>query len=127
PAGQLRSRHRRIGVRAVYAVAAVVTLGTPHHGTWSANFGIGLNTAQMRQGSKWLATLAQSETAEIRRLFTVIITLHDNVVMPQAVQTLEDARTVVLVGVGHIALLGSRKVLRATAEALDRAAAAGSG
>lgn len=104
-------------------VAAIVTLGTPHHGTWSADFGIGRNVAQMRQGSKWLATLAQSETAQIRRLFTVIITLHDNVVMPQALQTLEDSRTVVLSGVGHVALLGNRQAFEGVAEALGRTTA----
>jgi pimeloyl-ACP methyl ester carboxylesterase len=101
--------------------ASVVTLGTPHHGTWSAEFGIGRNVAQMRRDSPWLSTLAHSETPQIRRLFTVIITLHDNVVMPQAIQTLEGARTVLVAGVGHVALIGSAEVTRYAAAALDQA------
>ncbi len=117
----LRAWIRRYGAG---RLAAAITLGAPHHGTLSATFGIGRNTSQMRWGSTWLATLAQSETAQIRQLFTVIITLHDNVVMPQALQTLEGSRTVVLGGVGHVALVGDRNAFKAVTVALDRGTAA---
>jgi len=102
-------------------VAAVVTLGSPHRGTWSARHAIGRNVAQMRPESPWLADLARSETPALRRLFTVILSLHDNIVMPQATQTLDDARIVVLEGLGHVQLAQHRAVRPPVAEALERA------
>jgi len=103
-------------------VAAVVTLGSPHQGTWSAHLGLGHNVAQMRPGSRFLAGLAAAETPAVRALFTVILTLHDNIVMPQAAQTLAGARHRVLSGIGHMALAQAADVRPHLAEALDRAA-----
>lgn len=102
-------------------VAGVITLGSPHRGTWSARHAIGRNVAQMRPENPWLADLARSETPALRRLFTVILTLHDNIVMPQATQTLDDARIVVLDGLGHLQLAQHRAVRPQVAEALERA------
>lgn len=102
-------------------VAAVVTLGSPHRGTWSARHAVGRNVAQMRPENPWLADLARSETPALRRLFTVILSLHDNIVMPQATQTLDDARIVVLEGLGHVQLAQHRAVRPPVAEALERA------
>lgn len=104
-------------------VAAVVTLGSPHQGTWSARFGMGRNVAQMQPGSRFLAGLDASETPSARALFTVILTLHDNIVMPQAAQTLEGARHRVLHGVGHMALVHANQVRPHLAEALEQAEA----
>lgn len=108
-----RHGHRR--------VAAVVTLGSPHQGTWSARFGLGRNVAQMQPGSRLLAELAASETPAVRALFTVILTLHDNIVMPQAAQTLAGARHRVLNGIGHMALVHAAEVRPHLAEALEQA------
>lgn len=104
-----------------HRVSAVVTLGSPHQGTWSARFGLGRNVAQMQPGSRFLAGLDASETLAIRALFTVILTLHDNIVMPQAAQTLAGAHHRVLQGVGHMALVHADAVRPLLAEALDRA------
>lgn len=105
-------------------VAGVVTLGSPHQGTWSARFGIGRNVAQMRAGSPWLRSLEASESPQARALFTVILTLHDNIVMPQAAQTLAGARLHVIAGVGHMSLAQSPAVRPVVAEALARAESA---
>jgi predicted alpha/beta hydrolase family esterase len=105
--------------------AAIVTLGTPHRGTWSARHAIGRNVAQMREGSAWLADLANCEPVAVRQLFTVIVTLHDNIVMPQAAQSLDDARTIVLSGIGHVALAQQPRVFTHVTEALDRAGESG--
>jgi triacylglycerol lipase len=86
------------------AVAAVVTLGTPHRGTTLAHFGLGRNVRQMQRDSDWLQALAQSETAASRRLFTIVLSHHDNIVVPQAIQTLADAEVIELSGIGHISL-----------------------
>ena len=92
-------------------VARVITLGTPHHGTSMASFGIGANAVQMRRGGAWLRELAASEDAATRALITSIYTHHDNIVAPQTSSELEGARNLALGGVGHVALAASDRVL----------------
>lgn len=106
------------GAGAVARVAAIVTLGTPHRGTFHARFGQGKNARQMRIDSDWLRTLAASESASTRRLFTVILSHHDNIVAPQAVQTLPDAHVIELAGVGHLTLAYDRHAWGLVAQAL---------
>ena len=101
------------------AIAHVVTLGTPHRGTVAARSGIGINAAQMRIGSDWLDALASAETEATGALFTVVLSHHDNVVMPQAGQTLHGARTVEVGGIGHVRLSDEPRVLQAVAAALQ--------
>ncbi len=100
-------------------VACVVTLGTPHRGTVHALLGQGANAVQMRPDSAWLRSLAQSEDRALRERFTVVFSHHDNIVAPQAVQTLPDARTVALAGLGHLTLAFDARVWAAAARALD--------
>jgi predicted alpha/beta hydrolase family esterase len=50
-------------------VRGVVTLGTPHHGTWLARWSFSANGRQMHLNSDWLAELAASETPSSRSLF----------------------------------------------------------
>jgi triacylglycerol esterase/lipase EstA (alpha/beta hydrolase family) len=98
-------------------VARVITLGTPHHGTCLAGFGVGRNAAQMRRAcadgaeSAWLRALAAGESAATRALLTSIYTHHDNIVSPQTSSFLDGARNIALGGVGHVALGRNRRVL----------------
>ncbi|MET0855368.1 MAG: alpha/beta fold hydrolase [Telluria sp.] len=99
-------------------VARVITLGTPHHGTCLASFGLGQNAAQMRRAgaddgteNDWLCRLAAGESAATRALITSIYTHHDNIVSPQTSSRLEGARNVEFGGVGHVALGRNRRVL----------------
>jgi triacylglycerol esterase/lipase EstA (alpha/beta hydrolase family) len=105
-------------------VAAVVTLGTPHRGTFHARFGQGPNARQMRIDSAWLRTLASGETAGRRARFTVVFSHHDNIVAPQAGQTLPDARVVAFSGIGHLSLAYHPAVHGVVEDALARASAA---
>ena len=100
------------------AVARVITLGTPHLGTVHASLGIGHSARQMRLRSDWLKELARDETAERRRRFFVILSWHDNIVAPQAIQTLVDAPTRAFSGVGHMSLAYDRWVRVAVLDAL---------
>jgi len=100
------------------AVSRVITLGTPHRGTRMAHLGFGENTRQMRFDSDWLADLAASESAWRRKLFTVILSHHDNIVVPQAIQVLPDAEIVEEVGIGHVSLVLDPAVHRLVAERL---------
>lgn len=106
------------------AVAAVVTLGTPHRGTVHARFGRGRNVRQMRRDSEWLHALAADEPRERLERFTVVLSWQDNIVAPQALQTLPGARTVILHGLGHVSLAYDARVATIVGEAL-RAAEAG--
>jgi triacylglycerol lipase len=95
-------------------VARAITLGTPHHGTALARFGLGLNTQQMlwkeneQEGlaSEWLRQLASEEDNATRRLFVSLYSHHDNIIAPQTSSILEGARNVAFGGVGHVALAG---------------------
>jgi pimeloyl-ACP methyl ester carboxylesterase len=97
--------------------ARVITLGTPHHGTCLAAFGIGINAAQMRRAGidgpacAWLSELALHEDAATRGRITSIYTHHDNIVAPQTSGHLAGARNLELGGVGHVALGRNRRVL----------------
>ena len=100
-------------------VAHVFTLGTPHHGTSLASFGVGKNAQQMRRtgardaapGASWLEALAAAEDAATRALFTSLFTHHDNIVSPQTSSVLAGARNIEFGGVGHVALGRNPRVL----------------
>ncbi len=99
-------------------VARVITLGTPHHGTSLASFGIGANALQMRLGGAWLHELAASESAATRALITSIYSHHDNIVAPQTSSELDGARNLAFGGIGHVALGASRQILDALMQEL---------
>ena len=99
-------------------VARVITLGTPHHGTCLASFGVGRNAAQMRRTgadggheSAWLRALADTESAATCALITSIYSHHDNIIAPQTSSVLAGAHNIALGGVGHVALGRNRVVL----------------
>ena len=93
-------------------IARLITLGTPHHGTGLAHFGVGLNTEQMRWtvteqegvASDWLLALKARERPEVRRLIVSIYSHHDNIISPQVSSHLDGAKNIELGGVGHVAL-----------------------
>jgi len=91
---------RRFGAR---HVARVITLGTPHHGTDLASFGVGHNARQMRRDAAWLAELEAGDRAH-RALFTSIYSHHDNIIAPQDSCHLPGARNLAFTGIGHVAL-----------------------
>lgn len=124
------------------AVECVVTIGSPHRGTRNACRGPGRNAEQMRPDSEWLRELAASERGssddspgeavfrdrgdlptrparpwrDVR--LTVILSRHDNVVVPQTPQTLDGARTIPFGGIGHVRLVSDPAVMTAVGEAL---------
>lgn len=107
-------RQRRLTGEPSPAVARVVTLGTPHHGTWLARLGHGANARQMRQHSDWLQQLAASEPADLGHWFSCWYSNGDNIVAPTATATLPGADNRFLPGVGHMALALRADVQAAT-------------
>lgn len=96
-------------------VVRVITLGTPHFGTGLANFGLGVNAAQMRRKGgipcDWLRRLDAGEDAARRALFTSIFSHHDNIISPQTSSQLPGARNLAFGGVGHVALGRNPRIL----------------
>jgi hypothetical protein len=85
-------------------VHRIVTIGTPHRGTWLGRFGRTPNTRQMRAGSAWLRELAAREPAERYARFTCFYSHCDNIVFPPANATLPGAENRHLPGWSHVHL-----------------------
>ncbi len=89
-------------------VARLVTLGTPHFGSWLASYGSGRNAKQMvppgADPNAWLNRLAASEDAQLRTRVISIRSRHDNIVSPQDAAVLPGADNVALDLIGHVAL-----------------------
>lgn len=80
----------------------VITIGSPHRGTWLARFGQTLNGKQMRIRSPWLMKLALDEPAERFDRFTCFYGHCDNIVFPTLTGTLPGALNVHVPGTAHV-------------------------
>ncbi|WP_119290323.1 esterase/lipase family protein [Azohydromonas sediminis] len=89
--------------RRVRDVHAVVTIGTPHHGTWLARFAFSANARQMRWHGEWLAALAQREPPAGERPPFVCFYGHcDNIVFPPSTAVLPGAAAHHVRATGHV-------------------------
>ncbi|RZS78833.1 esterase/lipase family protein [Pigmentiphaga kullae] len=86
-------------------IGHVITLGTPHRGTWHARFGRGECAAQMLPDSPWLCDLQTAETPAVASRCICIASHHDNIVCPVDRALLPGAAaSLVVARVGHMAL-----------------------
>jgi triacylglycerol esterase/lipase EstA (alpha/beta hydrolase family) len=100
--------HRHGGER---RVAALLTVGSPHHGTVLANsFAVAENIRQMQPGNAWLNALNRFEQSPPPIPIVSVYSAHDNLVSPQATSRLAYAENVRLTGIGHVTLLFSTEV-----------------
>lgn len=83
---------------------SIVTIGTPHNGTWLARFAMTENGRQMREGNDWLCELHAGELDSARALFTCYFGHCDNIVFPAHNATLEGATNRHVPGVAHVHL-----------------------
>ncbi len=112
-------------------IAAIITLGTPHHGTGLASRGPGLNSRQMvwKSGasggvsSAWLTDLEASENDASRALITSIFSYHDNIVAPQLSSYLLGANNIPLHGIGHVELALNPLVQQQVLHEIERVSA----
>ena len=89
----------------------VVTLGTPHRGTWLARFAHTYNGKQMRLESRWLRSLAAAEPAGLAQHFSCLYSHCDNIVFPVSSAVLPGAAEVRhLPGRAHVELLRDPEV-----------------
>ena len=99
-------------------ICRIITLGTPHGGTELARFGPGRNARQMVPGNEWLENLTRSEGEAPAFDALIIYSEHDNYVMPRSNLVWPNVPSVVLDGIGHLAMLYSQRVERALLAAL---------
>lgn len=86
-------------------VHRVVTIGSPHQGTWLARFGHTTNGREMRLENPWLKKLATGETAERYGRFTCFFGHCDNIVFPAASGMLPGAQNIHVPGTAHVQMV----------------------
>ncbi len=88
----------------------VITIASPHHGTWLARFAFVSNARQMRLRSDWLVRLAAGESAALRAHFTCFYSNADNIVAPHDSATLPGACNRLIEGPAHVCLAFAAEV-----------------
>jgi pimeloyl-ACP methyl ester carboxylesterase len=104
-------------------VHRLITLGSPHFGTDVSAVGIGHASRELILGSKLVTRLAASPLLTHARVTTILS--EADVLVPAAKQpAIAGAERIVYPDLGHVALLGSRRVAAAIIERLSAPAEA---
>lgn len=107
----LRAWWRSHAASAASRVHSVITIASPHQGTFTAQLASGDNARQMRRNSPWLSALAEDEAEDGRRRhFTCFYSHCDNIVMPASTGVLPGADNRHIDGMPHIALVYAPEV-----------------
>ena len=106
----LRSRATHKRSDGTDEAARLITIGTPHRGTWLAAFARTSNARQMRVGSSWMAALADGEPPTLAGLITSWWSECDQIVYPPPTGVYPGSEAKQLRGVGHIALTAREEI-----------------
>jgi triacylglycerol esterase/lipase EstA (alpha/beta hydrolase family) len=120
--GGLAARGWLRAMSAEARVEHVITIGSPHHGTWLARFSHLKNGRQMRQQSEWLRRLERGGDEKLHAKFTCWYSNCDNIAFPASTGTLAGADNRLVRGAAHVDLGFHAQVM---AESLARIAAKG--
>lgn len=105
-------------------VSRIVTIGSPHHGTWLAQFSRVDNGRQMQIDGDWLRSLQVREAATEPKprydRFVCWYSNADNIVFPAATATLPGADNRHVPGVSHVAMAFHPQVMRDTLALLPK-------
>ncbi len=85
-------------------VHRVVTIGSPHHGTWPAAHARSVPGQQMRLHGPWVRQLLAHEPPGRASAFVCWYSNGDNAVYPPAAATLEGADNRFVAGLAHVEL-----------------------
>ncbi len=91
----------------------VITLGTPHHGTWLGRLSHAENGRQMRLHSTWINSLEKAETSHKAIEFVCFYSDCDNIVFPVSSGRREGADNRLVHACGHIDLAHDAQVMQA--------------
>jgi triacylglycerol lipase len=94
-------------------VSHVVTVGTPHQGTWLGRFGYALNAREMGLSGDWLGRLAARESTGRRSRFICFYSHCDNIVFPASAATLAGADNRHVPGAAHVDMINHGVVFEA--------------
>lgn len=114
----IRAWLRAAGPDAAQRVHHIVTLGTPHRGTWLARWSRLTNGRQMRVDGPWLTQLAADEVPTLGQRFTCWYSHVDNIVFPASTATVAGADNRHVAGVPHVAMAFHPKVMADTLKLL---------
>ena len=106
----LRSRAAHKRSDGTDEAARLITIGTPHRGTWLAHLALAVNARQMRVDSDWLTALAALEPPTLPGLITSWWSECDQIVYPPPTAVFPGSEAKQLRGVGHIALTAREEI-----------------
>jgi triacylglycerol lipase len=106
----MRAWWRAHAASAAERVHGVITIGSPHQGTFTAQLASGDNARQMRRGSAWLRELSDAEGDGRRHHFTCFYSHCDNIAMPASTGALPGADNRHIDGTPHVALAHAPEV-----------------
>ncbi|VWX60896.1 Alpha/beta hydrolase family protein [Burkholderiales bacterium 8X] len=112
----VRARSVRPGAAPIHRL---VTIGTPHGGTWLAQFSSTLTGRQMAIGGEWLLKLGVHELEAPTPPLTAWYSPSDNVVFPTSTATLPHADNRCAGALGHIEMAFDARLRRETLALLD--------
>jgi len=101
-------------------VHRVLTLGSPHGGTWLGRFSTAVNGRQMSLAGEWVVALQQAEQQRLGRLFVCWYSNCDNIVFPASTATLEGADNRLVRGVAHVQMALDARVTAACLDEVGR-------
>jgi triacylglycerol lipase len=101
-------------------VQRLITISTPHRGSWTAFFRSNTGARQMRPGSEFLRDLNHNMRVFERVTFTSIWTPLDLMVIPASSAAIPEARSIRIMNVAHPLMAGDRRVLEAVKNSLDK-------
>jgi triacylglycerol lipase len=90
----------------------VVTVGSPHRGTWLGRFGMSKNAREMALGTDWQKALEALEPSAHYERFTCFYGHCDNIVFPASTATLPGADNRHVAGIAHVHMLDHPAVFR---------------
>ena len=101
-------------MKAEARVCHVVTIGTPHRGTWLARFSLVTNGRQMQLSGPWHQALDLDMPSHRHALFTCWYSNCDNIVFPSSTATLPGADNRLVHGAAHVQLAFLPQVMDAS-------------